>query len=154
MTDLRVPLSRESVPYSLSLADRDDDGAGWRKSVIVRANVVGTDGLVREETHLAEFGQLKATRFAVLIRWSNAYLVRPGAAIPSESFRPWMRGMRKIPVPKPGASGKASVPRFMIMADRLNFIICPQHRLFEVRDAKRVSEFIHDSLTVHRVMKD
>lgn len=144
----------EDVPYVLSLGPSTFDEKEWSRAVIVQAKVVGTDGVARDEDVLSELGQLKVTSRAVRIRWSYAYLSRAQETLSIEKKRDMYRGMKEIPLPRPLANARSSFSALRRIADRLNFIVCPQHNLFGIREAKGLCEFVHNYLVVHRVMTD
>jgi len=151
---MRPELKASDVPYRISIGTPSFTGDGWDKTVIVTAKVVGSDGIVREEEHSVELGFLKATSRTVHIRWSYSHLTTPDSPVPEGTWRTMGRNWKEQPLPKKGANSRTTFPRLVRIADRLNFVVCPQHRLFGVKEAKDLAEFVHNFLIVNQVMSD
>ncbi len=144
----------DDLPYSLSVDDSALPDPTWKRAVVMHTMVVGTDGHVRSEHSFVEVGQLKVTSRTVRIRWSYSHLVRPGEPIPTGAVRGLTLHAKEYPLPRPRANGRSSYSVFAKLADRMNFVACPQHRLFSTKEAKGLCEFVHDYLVVHSVMTE
>jgi hypothetical protein len=135
----------EDIEYSLSIRKARFNWKQEWNHLILTAPVVGTDGIVREETHTVIFGLIKILSRSVRLKWVTNSIWRD--RIPSDN------GLsRDITVPK-STTGSTAHRNLMLIGDRLGFLVAPQHiRMFHGREARKFCEKVHNLITINEVM--
>jgi|WetSurMetagenome_2_1015567.scaffolds.fasta_scaffold21228_4 hypothetical protein len=160
----------EDIEYSLSIQKARFNWKQEWNHLILTAPVVGTDEIVREETHTVIFGLIKILSRSVRLKWVTNSIWRD--RIPSDNGLSrditvpksttgcandrrdswWFRDSRDITVPK-STTGSTAHRNLMLIGDRLGFLVAPQHiRMFHGREARKFCEKVHNLITINEVM--
>lgn len=136
----------EDITYSLSIQKMRPDWSQEWSYLLLTAPIIGTDGIIREETHTVIFGIIKISPKYVKLRWVINSVWREDK-VPNDS-----RFCRDITVPKDAVESTA-YKNLTLIGDRLGFLIAPQHiRMFHGEEARKFCERVHSLITVNEIM--
>lgn len=124
----------------------------WENVIVLTAKVVGSDGLIRDETHTTEFGRVKITKRSVQAMWQEGQLVRPGQAFPADRDWDTASALRTVTIPRVfnGASARKSLTD---IRRRLSLLVAPQHHwLFGQVEARDFCADLHGYIVIADVM--
>ena len=136
----------EDIEYSLLIRKVRPSWKQEWNHLVLTAPVIGTDGIIREETHTVIFGMIKVLSRSVRLKWVTNSIWR-GDRIPNDSGF-----CRDITVPK-NTTGSTAHRNLMLIGDRLGFLVAPQHiRMFHGKEARKFCEKVHNLITINEVM--
>lgn len=123
---------------------------GWEQIAVLTANVVGTDGMVREERHAVEFARLRITKRSVQARWLVGHVPRPTIiSFPNAKNHSPVRTMT-VPRVFTGPTARKTLSE---IRHRMALLLAPQHgHLFGQAEAKELCAEIHGYIVVNAVM--